>query len=290
MFDSTSVGLYVCFAALLAASLCDLRTREVPDWISFCLAIFAMGFSILLSVFHQNIWFFVNALAGFLLGLILGFIMFYTGQWGGGDSKLVIGVCAILGFSIPGLSSIESQFSILAFFANTLIVGAAYGIIYSLGIAATKARQVSKEAHAMLKAKNMIVLRTFLLVLLIGSIIYKLMSPGNYLPIILLVISISFIVMFYTWVLVTCVEKAHMIRMAKTNELTEGDWITKPVMKDSKVILTPPKTGLSLEDIALLKKNKIQEVEIKVGIPFVPSFLLAFILTIALGNWLLYLL
>ena len=99
--------------------------------------------------------------------------------------------------------------------------------------------------------------------------------------------AISLFMLLYLWLMITCVEKVHMIKQIKVSKLTEGDWVIKPVEKNKKVIYEPSKTGLTKEDIMLLKKNKISRVTVKEGIPFVPSFLIAYIVTLILGNWFL---
>jgi Flp pilus assembly protein protease CpaA len=37
-----------------AATICDLKSREVPNWINFSLIIFALGFRFFYSLFSQN--------------------------------------------------------------------------------------------------------------------------------------------------------------------------------------------------------------------------------------------
>ena len=75
---------------------------------------------------------------------------------------------------------------------------------------------------------------------------------------------------------------------AKEEELTEGDWIAEEIKVGKKYICGPKDLGIELAQIKKLiaykKKGKIKKVLIKVGIPFVPSFLIAFIVTYIWGN------
>ena len=83
---------------------------------------------------------------------------------------------------------------------------------------------------------------------------------------------------------VKAVEKACMLKRVKPSELTEGDWIAKDVIVKNKRICGPKDLGIEKAQIRQLIRLKIKSVIIKVGIPFVPSFLLAFVLTLWIGN------
>ena len=287
MLENITLGMWVCLGALIIASLWDMRIREVPDWLNYALVAFGLGYALILSIFHQNYSFLLNSIFGLAAGFLVGLVMFYGGQWGGGDSKLVIGVCAILGLSIPAISSISDKQEVLVFFINTLLVGAVYGLIYSFVLAIIHFKKVRQAAKERFGTTKFIIIRTSLLALLILSIIYSIVTPGL-LSMTALLLTGAAAAMFYIWALAYCIEKAYMIRESKVSDLTEGDWVVEPVVKGDKTILEPSRTGITLEELEVLKKNNIKTVTIKIGIPFVPSFLFAFIFTLAFGNWLLY--
>ena len=67
-------------------------------------------------------------------------------------------------------------------------------------------------------------------------------------------------------------------------KLTEGDWIAKDVVVKGKKICGPKDLGISRKQISRLSKLNIKKVLVKYGMPFVPSFLLAFIITLLWGN------
>jgi len=69
-----------------------------------------------------------------------------------------------------------------------------------------------------------------------------------------------------------------MIKVLKVNDLTEGDWVVEDVFHSKKKICGPNDLGLTLKQIELLKKYKVKKVIVKQGIPFVPSFFVAFII------------
>ena len=93
---------------------------------------------------------------------------------------------------------------------------------------------------------------------------------------------------FYLWLGVKAVENSCMLKYVSPEKLTEGDWIAKDIKIGGKYIAGPKDLGIEKKQIKklmeLYKKRKVKKVLIKEGIPFVPSFLIAFILTIIFGN------
>jgi prepilin peptidase CpaA len=85
--------LIVPVVLLGIATWCDLRTREIPDWISVALVLIgitAAGFG-----WAGVRWWMV--LSGLLLGFLIGLALFHFAGFGGGDAKLIAGIGAILG-------------------------------------------------------------------------------------------------------------------------------------------------------------------------------------------------
>ena len=84
---------------LAVASLFDWRVGEVPDWLCYSLIAVSLGLSAIFSI-QEGITFFWHSLAGFSFGLIVGVIFYYGGVWGGADSKLLMGMGAVIGLSL----------------------------------------------------------------------------------------------------------------------------------------------------------------------------------------------
>jgi prepilin peptidase CpaA len=81
---------------LAVAAWHDLRTREIPDWISLALAAWALVLAA--GGWHSNGW--TGLVLGGLLGFVLTAPLFWLGGLGGGDVKLLAALGACLG---PGL-------------------------------------------------------------------------------------------------------------------------------------------------------------------------------------------
>ena len=82
------------FSLLLAAVVCDLRTRTIPD--SLSIALCTLGLLATWQDWHQVS--FTELGMGMTTGLAIGAALFYTGVMGGGDAKLRAGLGAVCGW------------------------------------------------------------------------------------------------------------------------------------------------------------------------------------------------
>jgi prepilin peptidase CpaA len=80
-------------AVAVAAAICDLRTRRIPNLLTFSAALFAIG----LHGFAQGWSAAALAVAGWVVGLALFFPMFALGGMGAGDVKLLAAVGSLVG-------------------------------------------------------------------------------------------------------------------------------------------------------------------------------------------------
>ncbi len=276
----------VCLAGLLIGSYTDLKTREVPDYVNYGLLFLAIGIRSIYSATAGSFSYIIDGAIGFLLGFAISSVLYYTGQWGGGDSKMLSALGALIGLKpIFSLNNIIGSF-LIQFLILIALTGAAYGLIWSI-IAAIKNRKsfsksFKKESE---KAKSL---------KLFSATTAFLFAIACFLPWIslkaklLLSISIAgFILAIYLTIFIKSVEKSSMYLDVSPEKLTIGDWLAEDVVikkgKKEIILLKKSKTGLEQQDIdKLIKlKNKglISKVRLKTGIPFVPSFLAAFIIT-----------
>ncbi len=227
-------------------------------------------------------------MAGFAVCLILALIFFYTGQWGGGDAKMLMGLGALIGLNfhsrIPDL---------VVFIFNIVFIGAIYGMIWSIVLGIINRKVFIKEFKKKIGTKMMIWIRTVILIVCVLGLISLFLVPLLYKFIIFIFVFLLFF-MFYIWIFIKSIEKVSMIKIMPVEKVTEGDWIVDDVVINKKRICGPKDLGISKEQIATLlslkKKKKISKIKIKVGMPFVPSFLISYLVTIIFGNWLVLLL
>lgn len=115
------IPLWLAFALTVYAAVVDIRTREVPDWITVVLVIIG-----LVSCFLG--WYFLSwppskflhMLGGAAVPAIIGGLMMWQNPevLGGGDWKLLIGLGAIVGFP-----------SIMFLFVVMIFAGGAMGLV-----------------------------------------------------------------------------------------------------------------------------------------------------------------
>ncbi len=262
--------IIITFIVLLVASYTDIRTREVPDWLNYGLIFAAFGIRIIFS-FEYGWEIILSGILGFIVCLALAFLFYYSSQWGGGDSKLLMGMGAVIGITYP---FDNTSWNLLFFFLALLFLGAIYGLIFMVIIAFKKRKIFRRKFINSIKSKKK--LHLFLLILTVIFVIISLIKTFIW-PLIIFPLG-----MFYLFVFVNTVEKACFFKKIRPDKLTEGDWLVEDVRYKKRTIMEA-KT-LEKEDVWKLRfmerEKKIKQVLIKEGVPFVPSFLFAYLLLV----------
>lgn len=289
-FIPIAITYLLSFIALFIGSITDLKTREVPDWVNYGLVILGLGLNLLFSAVYSDSFFIINSIIGLAIFFGIAYIMFYAGQWGGGDSKMIMGLGAMIGIDV---SFQEPQF-LAGFFINALFIGAIYGLFWSIYLAARHKKKFFMEFRKTLLQKNIAKSKKFMIAILALLSVTFFLNNESYIKI--LILSLAFLVLttFYMWIFVKAIEKSAMYKLVEPSKLTEGDWIVNNVYVKGKYITGPKDLGISKSQIRKLvefyKKGKVKRILIKEGIPFVPSFLIAFVVTLLFGNALMWLL
>lgn len=274
----------ITLIGLITATITDLKTREVPDWLSYGLIAIGLSLNLLFSIIYKNYWFFINSLAGFALFLIIALIMFYSAQWGGGDSKILMGLGALIGFDVR---FIRFPF-LISLLINILLIGAIYGLIWSFLLAFRNWKSFYKELKKLSHSIKIIKVRTYVVVFSFLILVLIFFTRGTIFNFLFLGLLLMVLLTFYLWIFVKAIEKTCMLKSITPNKLTEGDWIVKDIKYKGKYICGPKDLGIEKKQIRqlvkLYRQNKIKNVLIKEGIPFVPSFLIAYVISLMFGN------
>ena len=282
MFLLTNV---TAFISLIIASITDIKTREVPDWLNYGLIIFGLGSRLIYSIALLDISFFLYGLAGFFVFFVIANIMFYSAQWGGGDSKLLMGLGALIGLNF---NFSEMPF-LLIFWINIILIGAIYGLFWSFAVAFKNRNMFLRDFKA--RSKKSAKIRRFLLIICLAVLLSAFFIDSVTTRVLLVTLVFSILLIFYISIFIKSVEKTCMLKYVEPEKLTEGDWIARDVIVNKKRICSPKDLGIEKEQIKQLielkRKGLIKKILIKEGIPFVPSFLIAFVITLWFGNWLL---
>lgn len=247
----------------------DLRKREIANWLTFSLIIFALSYRAFYSAVQKDGGrFFLFGLGGFLVFLLLAHLFYYSRAFAGGDAKLLMGFGAILPFEIYGDFLVLSiSFIFLLFF-----VGAIFSLFYSFFLVRRNWEKFKIVFTGNLKKhKKLLFLALFLsLFLLIIAIINKSELEIWFLSVVMLFLLAGM------FIYLKAVEGGCLIVLLDSRKLTEGDWLERDVRVKGKLIRKSVH-GLSAEEIAFLRKNK-KKVWIKQGVPFAPAFLITLLI------------
>ena len=256
---------------LLIASYIDIKTSEIPD---------LLNYSFLFGIFGLRLIFAITGGWHIVLGGILGFavcyalasLFYYTHQWGGGDSKLLMGVGAAIGIRYPlGNQSIL----LLWFLLGLLFIGALYGLLWMIILGVQKRKQFV-VAFTPLLAQYRITnwstgIVSLILVIILGIWNISLSWVGLF-PIFL----------FYLIMFIKSIEQSCFTREIPVQQLTEGDWLARDVIVHNRTVVHA-KT-IEREDLKELRslhaQGKVHLVTIKEGVPFTPSFLASYLVVI----------
>jgi len=258
------IGIY-----LLIATFTDLKTREVPDWLSFSLIPIVLAGKIIQTLNSGDYSILYNSLVGGLITAFFGAILFYTKQWGGADLKIFVSLGLFFGLST----------SLLNYFIAFVLAGAIYGIGANLAIMINNWKSFWKYFIKDFNKNKKIItfFVVFFLIITFALFYYLYIQVGNYLFTILLVPFLLFIIY-----LTNIISTKFMIKKIPLNKLTEGDWVTQDIVIKGKKLYSAKQLYVRKEDIALMKKNKVKSVLVKYGIPFVPAIFLAYLIALFL--------
>lgn len=250
---------------LVFATVQDLKTREVANWLNFSLILFALGFRFFYSLFESNWNFLFQGLIGFGIFFVLGNVLYYSRVFAGGDAKLFYALGAILPLDVLFMTNL---LNFLYFIVLFLFSGAVYGMSFSLVLMKRNFKIFKKNFSVKFKKYNIYFLFSlfFAIVFLILGFFYLLF----------LFVALLIFIFPYLFVYAKSVEDCCMIKLVSYKNLREGDWLAE----DVKVGIGKIKAnweGLSSEDIKLIRKYK-KFVKIKHGIPFVPAFLISYLI------------
>lgn len=256
-------------AWIIGAVMQDAKRREVDNIWNFSLVAIALLYRAFLSVFYSDYWFFVNGLIGFGFFYVVANLLYYSRLFAGGDAKLLIGLGAILPFSVFWFINLKIFGAYIIFL---LFSGGIYALAYSLVLVSTNYPKFRMEFSRQYKRYKKYFLVPIILSLLWLVFVFAVNQIGF--------IFISLIILFSPalFVFAKAVEESCMIKKVLPEKVTEGDWLYKDIIVGGEKIRSNWE-GVSRKELAIIRKTK-KPILIKEGIPFTPSFLIGFLVLV----------
>jgi Flp pilus assembly protein protease CpaA len=276
--------ILIALVALLYGSYTDIKTREIPDTLSIGLIFLGISIATGTSI---SIWSYkpiLSSLVGFAIGSAVGLLFYYTGQWGGGDAKFLMGLGSLIGIDVFALSNGIPDFGV--FLLNLVIFGAVYGLVWIIWLALKNWKIFRPEFRIARREKRMIRIRIIMLSIILLFTVIVIFSNVDFMIMVAIYLLLFFLVVsMYMYMVIKVVEKTCLTKKIEISKLTEGDWIVEKVKLKNAYKYIYTKTGICEQGIKMLKKSKRKTIIVKEGVPFLPSFLLAYLGLLAFGNW-----
>ncbi len=266
--------LGIVFIAI--ASYQDLKKKEVDNWISLSLIVFALGYRFFYSLFTlslgEGFMFFYQGLIGVGIFFILGNLFYMSRLFAGGDAKLLIALGSVLPLSYNFMENVNYFIYFLAIF---LFVGGVYGVITSIVLVIMNYSKFKKKFFMKLKESKRSLYSSLILggLLIFLGILLILLGISSLL---FLALGVMILLFPFLYLYARSVDEVSSVKRIPVSKLSPGDWLHKDV-KIGKKTIKANWDGLEESDIKKLKKHK-KYVKIKEGIAFVPVFLIGFII------------
>lgn len=278
------IVVLVATVFLLLASIVDLKTGEIPERYSLGLAAIILAFSITHSIVDWSTSYAVNA---FVLGLgylLIGYVIYVLGGWGGGDVKLMAGVGCTLGY-LNSLGYTWQFSNITPYYITYLMdmgfLAVPYAVLYSMVLTASKPVVIGEFKQALGRRRII----TFLAASFIPTIATYYLGFST-LALLYLVLPLFTLATIY----LKTVEHAALRKTIKVSELREGDIPAEDVILGGKKIASSKCIeGVTKEQMDKIKKLSTEgkipgKITIKWGVKFAPVILFSFLLTVTVGN------
>ena len=304
IFSLEMISFAVALVGSSIAAAFDLKTTEIPDKVPYTMIAAALIIYGVKSVIEWNYLPILNSVAVGILLFGFGFVMYYLGQWGGGDAKLL----SAIGFLLPGSNVLSSIFpsTILwfpfpvSYLFNVFFVGAVYMLVYAFVLTLINKNIIREFKHDIKASTNTIILSSvalFVALLFLNWSFAKafqssnIQSPTvfnirayfvNNAPTLLvnsLVPLVLTIGLFLVWKFVRAVENVAFKKRIHVTKLKVGDVLMKSKLWE----------GLTIKEIRQIKKSGKKYVWIKEGVRFAPAFPLALVFTVYFGDAILLL-
>jgi len=263
---------WIFFIGLVVASLQDLKRREVDNWLNLLLVLMGSSYIFFSSIFEGN-YDSIFVLGFSLVVLYIFSNVFYYGRvFAGGDAKLLFSMTPFF----VAVGFFETFLNVGVFVLYLMGVGSVYGLCFSFVLYLRDFKKINERIK---KDASNIYYKCFITL----GVLFFVFGFFSF-SWLFFVLGIFFVGFPSLLIFSRGLEEVSMTRFVSGRELREGDWLAKSVRVGKRVIEASWE-GITKEEIKILKKKR--KIEIKEGIPFVPSFLIAFLAYVFLREWFL---
>lgn len=283
MFEAILVAWVTVFFLTLA-SIADLRTGEIPEKISWGLAVSILVLAITHSTIVSDATPLILTIGIGLIFFTFAYLVYRMGQWGGGDVKLMGGIGCSLGL-IDAMGFIWPNTRLMPYPISYIVamgfLALPYAVTYSLYLSVKKPAVFTQFAENLKDTKKQL--------LIVCSLTPALITAKLGYPILVeiyLLVPVSIIALIF----LRAVEEKALRKEIPVKDLVEGDVLAEEIKTGEKTIKPEHAIeGLSLAQVEELKtlagEGKIPwEVTVKWGVKFAPILLFSYALTVWVGN------
>jgi Flp pilus assembly protein protease CpaA len=250
------------------AGFWDLKTSNIPDKLCIFMIISGLAIHSYVGLTTGDYGNLINSLLFGGLFLAFGIIMYFTGQWGGGDGELLVAI----GVLVPNLTIAKTFFPFaLSFFINSFFIGAAFAVLYSV-VLAMKSPLIRRNFAKSVKTPSfLLALAPFVALSMISFFYFKALSAIFLLSCVLIVF----------WKFAKSIDKGFVKRIP-VGDLKVDDMLAEdiPSLKIRKNLIK----GLTKEQVAKIKKIK-RYVLVREGIRYGLVFPLTLVFTLLFGDF-----
>jgi len=278
-FDYFFIGVAI-FGAIIG-TITDLKTRLVPDWTNYFMIFSGLLGHAAISINSGTIWPLIYSVVAAGIFYAVGSLMFYSGAWGGGDAKMLVGFGALIPILPPTVLHPAPWPFLVTLWVNLLLFGAIFGLVSTFVLAIKHRKNFVIEFTSQIE-KNKKFVYILPTLVAVPSLIYVFDKNA----ILVLIGSLAFVFSILVFVL-RAVENACMHKQIMPSKLVEGDWVAEEV-RAGEFTYKPERSGITKQNIVKLvdleKAGKLKQIKVKDGLPYVPALLAGLLASVFYGD------
>ena len=267
------IQIIVTILFSILASIFDVKSGFVPDWLNYLLIAFGLMSNFILTLITSNVKYILASFISMLITYVISYLLWTLHMWGGGDVKLFTSIATAIPFGLNG--DIFNIFPLLSIYPfaftvifNSILVSFPFLVIFTTYLL-FKNKMVNNNVDLLVNVFNYPALRTLIKTTLNKTVKVKDLKEGM-------------IVNRYSF------NDEHIFELI--NDLNGNLKVYKSGDDDYKYYFKSKSAGgLTKEDVNLLKVMCLQKyisdsLYIKISFPFTPAILFGLIIALSYGD------